>query len=209
MSLNVNTLISNLLAPLHSDSLANLVFWSDAELTRFFDEALKSHARRHGVFVKRDASSITLVQGTAVYSAPTRHIDTLHVTLSGVGLIASSTSELELLDDAFKTTQGTPAYWYSDREGQNKIGFYPVPNLAAVGLNPEIIYHEYVAELDEAHVNTAVPVPAAVGDYLEAMVLKAAYSKESDCAIPETAQNLDELLKLYDSVITSLYGISQ
>lgn len=209
MALNVNTLIGNLLSPLHSDTLANLVFWMDAELTRFFDEALKSHARRHGVFVKRDTSSITLVQGTAVYSAPARMVDAMHVSLDGVDLIASSTSELELLDDAFKTTQGTPAYYHTDREGQSKIGFYPVPNAAAATKNPEVIYHGYEVELDEAHIVTAINVPAPIGDYLEACVLKAAYGKEGDCAIPETAQNLGELVKLYDSVILSLWGNSQ
>lgn len=208
MPLNVNTLISNILPALHSDSLANLTWWSDAELTRFFDEALKHHARKHGVFIKRD-SSITLVQATAVYSAPTRHIATLHVSLDGVGLIASSTSELELLDDTFKTTQGTPTHWYSDREGQNKIGFYPVPDAVAATKNPEIIYFEYVAELDEAHVNTSVPTPAPIGDYLEAVVLRAAYSKESDAALPEVAQNLGELVKLYEQVIVNLWGMGQ
>jgi hypothetical protein len=209
MALNVNNLIANLLPPLHSDTLANLVWWTDGELSRFFDEAVKSHARRHGVFVKRSITAITLVQGTAVYDAPTRHIDTMHVALAGVALIASSTSELELLDDAFKTTQSTPTHWYSDREGQNKIGFYPVPDALNAGLLPEIIYHDYPAELDEAHVNTVVPVPTPIGDYLEAQVLRAAYNKESDAALPEVAQNLSELIRLYENVILQLWGESQ
>ncbi len=209
MALNVNNLISDLLAPLHSDSTANLVWWTDAELSRFFDEALKSHARRHGVFVKRSVTAIALVQGTAIYDAPTRHIDTLHVALAGVALIASSTSELELLDDAFKTTQGTPQYWYSDREGQNKIGFYPVPDALSAGLLPEIIYHSYEPELDEAHANTAVNVPAPIGDMLEAMVLSAAYSKEGDAALPECSENLKQLIALYDQIVVNLWGVAQ
>lgn len=209
MSVSVNTLISNLLGPLHSDSTANLCFWTDAELTRFFDETLKKHARMHGVFVVRDTSSITLVQGTAVYSAPARHLDTLHVALDGAPLIASSSSELEVLDDAYKTTQGTPQYWYSDKEGQNKIGFYPVPNLAAAGKHPEIIFHQYQPELDEAHINTTIAVPAPMGDYLEAVVLGECYGKESDARLPETSAAMKQLAKLYERIIEGLYGVAQ
>lgn len=209
MSLNVTTLISNLLGPLHSDTTGNLVFWSDGELTRFFDEEVKAHARKHGVFVVRDTTSITLVQGTAVYDAPARHVDTMHVALDGVPLVASSAGELQLLDDAFKTTQGTPQYWYADGEGQNRIGFYPVPNLAAAGKHPELIIHEYPADLDEAHDNTAIPVPACTGDYLEAVVLGEAYGKESDARLPETSAGMKTLAKLYEQLSEHLWGTAQ
>lgn len=209
MPLDLTVLIGNLLGPLHSDSTANLSFWSDAELTRFFDEALKMHARKHGVFVVRDITSITLVQGTAVYDAPARHLDTLHIALDGVPLIPSSSSELELLDDAYKTTQGTPEYWYADKVGVNKIGFYPVPNLAAAGKHPELIIHQYPAQLDEAHSNTTVPVPACCGDYLEAVVLGESYGKESDARMPETSAAMKQLARLYEQVIEQLYGVAQ
>lgn len=213
MSISVNDLITNLLGPLHSDSTANLVFWSDAELTRFFDEAVKSHARKAGVFIVRDITSVTLVQGTAVYDAPARHISTLYVALDGVPLIASSSSELELLDDNYKTTQATAdspiAYWYADKEGVNKIGFYPVPNAAAAGKHPELIINQFPAELDEAHSNTTIPVPACTGDYLEAVVLGEAYSKESDARLPETSAGMKGLAALYEQLDRDLYGVSQ
>ena len=209
MSISVNDLITNLLGPLHSDSTANLVWWTDGELTRFFDEAVKSHARKAGVFVVRDITSITLVQGTAVYDAPARHLDTLYIALDGVPLIASSSSELELLDDSYKTTQGIPLYWYADKEGANKIGFYPAPNAAAVGKHPELIINQYPAVLDEAHSNTTIPVPACTGDYLEAVVLGEAYGKESDARLPETSAAMKQLAKLYEQIFDDLYGVSQ
>jgi hypothetical protein len=209
MSISVNDLISNLLGPLHSDSAANLVWWTDAELTRFFDEAVKSHARKAGVFIVRDITSITLAQGQAVYDAPARHISTLYVALDGVPLIPSSSSELELLDDAYKTTQGTPQYWYADKEGANKIGFYPVPNLAAAGKHPELIINQFPAVLDEAHSTTTIPVPACTGDYLEAVVLGEAYDKESDARMPETANGMKQLAAFIEEIDLKLYGGSQ
>ncbi|MGA9769179.1 MAG: hypothetical protein WBV94_09070 [Blastocatellia bacterium] len=209
MSVSVNTLIGNLLGPLHSDSTANLCFWTDAELTRFFDEAVKSHARKAGVFIVRDITSITLVQGTAVYDAPARHISTLYIALDGVPLIASSSSELELLDDSYKSTQGVPLYWYADKEGVNKIGFYPVPNATAAGKHPELIINQFPPELDEAHSNTTIPVPACTGDYLEAVVLGESYSKESDARLPETSAAMKQLARLFEQIFESLYGVSQ
>lgn len=209
MSVSVNALITNLLGPLHSDSTANLVWWTDPELTRFFDEAVKRLARNFGVFVARDTTTITLVQGTAVYDAPARHISTLYVALDGAPLIAASSSELELLDDAYKTTQGTPQYWYNDKEGANRIGFYPVPNAAAAGKHPELIICQFPAELDEAHSNTTIPVPAFEGDYLEAVVLGEAYGKESDARLPETSAAMKQLAKLYEQIFVDLYGEAQ
>jgi hypothetical protein len=209
VSLNVNTLISNLLGPLHSDTTGHLVFWSDGELTRFFDEAAKRHAKLAGVFVVRDTTSITLVQGTAVYDTPARHVATLHVALDGVPLIASSSSELELLDDAYKTTQGTPAYWYEDKEGANKIGFYPVPDATAAGKHPELIIHQLQADLDETHSNATISAPAVTGDYLEAVVLGEAYGKESDARMPETSAGMKQLAKLYEQLYADLYGAYQ
>lgn len=214
--LDVEDLISNILPHLHTDTAANAVFTSDPELTRFFDEALKEHARKFLVFVVRDTDDIDLVQGTAVYDAPDRHICTLHVTLLPDGdaeeaadLVASSTTELEGLDEAYRTTQGTPRYWYSDRSGVNQIGFYPVPNAAAANDTIEVIHAEFPEELDEAHDNVDVPVPVPVGDMLEARVLQAAYGKESDFALPEVAKNLGELVSLYEQAITAYWGNAQ
>jgi hypothetical protein len=216
MALNVTTLISNILPPLHTDTAANAVFVSDGELTRFFDEAIKALARKFLVFVTRSTTAIDLAQGTALYNAPSRHICTLHLALipdadltDAVDLVPSSTTELEALDEAYATTQGTPGYWYSDRSGVNKIGFYPVPDAAAADDTTEIIYAEFPATLNEAHPGDDVPVPQCIADYLEAAVLRAAYGKESDFAMPETAAQLAELVKLDEQVINSLWGGAQ
>ncbi len=208
MPLDINDLLSNLLGPLHSDSFANLVWWSEGELTRFFDETVKRLGYRAGVFAARNTNGVTLVAGTATYALPARTIDVLHVSLSGAPLIASSTSELEMLDDTFQSTEGTPSYWYADRSGL-KIGFYPVPNTAAGGLSPELIIHQLPEELDEAHVVDEVPVPAPVGDYLEMAVLMRAYAKESDAALPEVAANLQQMIALVEQAMRGLYGEAQ
>lgn len=209
LNISVNDLITNILPMLHASSTANLSFTTDAELTRLFDQAVKAHARRHGVFVVRDTASVTLVQGTAVYSGPARLIAIRHVALAGVPLVASSSSELEMLDDAYKTTQGTPVYWYADKEGQNKIGVYPVPDAAAAGLKLDLIIDQYPADLDTGHSNTAIPTPAPIGDFAEAAVVAEVYGKESDGQMPETAAALRGLAALYDQVLSELYGGAQ
>lgn len=214
-ALNATTLISNMLAPLHTDSAANAVFTTDSELTRFLDEALKNLARKFLVFVVRSTTAIDPVQGTVTYNAPSRHICTLHLTLLPDGsaanaqpLTASSTTELEGLDEAYSTTQGTPEYFYLDRSGINKIGLYPVPNAAAADDTIEIIYAEFPATLDEAHPGSDIPTIQTIADMLEADVIRAAYAKESDFALPEVAKNLEGLVNLYNSAIGQYWGMA-
>lgn len=206
MALNVTNLITNVLPLLHTDSAANAVFTTDSELTRFFDEALKAHARKHCVFVKRDTTTVTFASTQAAYDLPARCLAVMHVALANVPLLSSSSYELEVLTDFLTSELGTPTYWYTDRAGSGKIAFYLVPTTPDVGNHPEIIYMEYPADLDTAHVNTDVPVPQPVGDYLELAVLRAAYAKESDFALPEVAQNITSLLELFDRAIVNLWG---
>jgi len=212
MALNVETLIGDLWPIFHATSGSDVVFTSDAELTDFFADWLKRFAENYGAFVTRDTDSIVFVSGTGIYTTPTLHLDTMQVTY-GKPLNASSTHELECLDDAYQTaaatTQAPVSRWYADKNGPNVIGFYPVPALADAGNSPEVIYHGYPCNLDEAHESTAINTPAAVGDYLEFKVIAEAYLKESDFEMPEVGGTCNGIASLYEQIFGAYWGRAQ
>lgn len=212
MALIVTQMINNLLPLLHAPALNQLIWWTDAELTRWVADALKRHAMTDGTFVLRHTQS--LFAGQADYAAPPRHLDTIHVAVNGQPLVASSTTELEALDDAFRTTLETTgrltSRWYADRIGANRIGVYPVP---AVGLSDggdlEIIYHGFPCNLDEAHTDTRIEIPDGVGEMIELAVLGEAYACESDAEMPEVAQSARSVAGLIEQVVHTYWGRAQ
>lgn len=186
---------------LYSDSYANLVFWSQSELSTFVDQALKRLSRMSPLFVLR-STSISTANGTATYTLPTRHIATLRVTVAGVPQVASSLHELGMLDATPETTSGSPTRFYQDKITQDKIGFYKVPTgVATVGLT----YAEYHEDLDQAG-NTTIAAPNVLCDYIETSALAEAKNKESDGATPEVSQHLAQHIGLIDAVIKDLWG---
>jgi hypothetical protein len=125
----------------------DLVWWNASQLTRWLTHWLKRHAENHGVFVVRDASTVVtaaigiylaptrhldtihvatsyavnnlLLESTDVIlltSAEKMLIEAIAAT-NPVGLIASTTSELEGLDEGYLSTGGIPTRWFSDRIG--------------------------------------------------------------------------------------------
>src|SRR5271168_1244737 len=190
-TLSVETLIAEILPLLHTDTAADCIFTSDAELTEEFQNGLKRLGQEYALFVQRDTTSIVFVSGTSIYSVPADYAAAMHVAYQGKLLIPSSTKELEALDDSWQTTEATAqnpvSRWYSDKIGLNNIGFYPTPAAADVGLSPEIIFLAYPCNLDDAHESTAINTPTVVGDLLELQVLAESYRKESDFQLPEVA----------------------
>ena len=214
MPLNVNTLIANIIRTLHGTSLSDLIFWSDATLTRFLREALMRHSQQIGGFVARDITSVSLVNGTATYSLPANHLDTIHVALGGTTLLPSSTSELELRDDAYQTTAATTnspvTYWYEDKAGANVIGLYPVPaSGAGAGSDLEVIFHQDQCGIDEAHTNTSITAPAILGDYLELKVIERAYSEEGDGQQVEVGQAAGQIAGLMEQALQGYFDVAQ
>ena len=74
------SVILGLLALLHSDTLANLVWWSRCELIQWLDASVKKLARSCGLFVGRSVSDIATVNGTQTYTLPRfQFVSMLHV----------------------------------------------------------------------------------------------------------------------------------
>lgn len=202
--MNASTIINRLLPQLHAADEASLVATSRAELLEVIDESVKRLARACLIFVKRHTGQNT-ANGTAVYSLPSDHLATLHVSVADVPMIASSSSEIEMLDESYKETTGTPEHWYGDGDGLNQIGLYPVPSGAAAISK---VYQNLPAELSDPSVLT-VQMPAVFDDYIHLRTLRETYTKESDIAMPELAAPLDKLLMLYEAAAVQLYGRGQ
>lgn len=205
MAVSVTTLISRLLPDLHTDVITNSVSWTECELIVWADSAVKRLARLAGVFVTRD-TSITAATSTATYALPSRHLSTIRVTLNGSPLVSADTHSLSAKTGTFESTTGTPKRWYGDKITVDRIGLEPVPNSGSNGHTLAVIYHSYPTELDCPKVNTSIPVPAAVADYIESCMLMEANLKESDLGCPEVSQHLKEHTAFIESVILNYWG---
>lgn len=213
MSLDVTQLITATWPILHSDNSADAIFVDDAEVTRYFADKLKKLAQRFGVFIARDTSFVTLFNGQQIYNLPPRHLSTMHVAYQGSALCASSTKELEALDDDFQgtgaTAQNPISRFYEDKMGINKIGFYPVPGAADNGNQVEEIFHQYPCNIHESHLDNTINAPLFVGDYLQMGVVEECYKKESVFEMVEVAQGAGQLAQLYEQVMTAYWGGAQ
>src|SRR6185503_4255359 len=145
--MTISDLTTNILPALHASSVSNLVWWSQNQITRWFSDGFKRLAQNYGLFIVRDIISIILIQADALYDTPPRHLSTIHVSVNSRPLIADSTHALELRDVNYQTTQAPVdehvKRWYSDKVGDNIIGFQPVPGVEDDGQPAEVIFHQY------------------------------------------------------------------
>jgi hypothetical protein len=217
-TLNVETLIADLWPIFHATSTVDAIFVTDSELTQYFADYLKRLAMNVGCFVVVDDSFIVLNEGQQIYAAPPLFLDALHITILPTEdlplqpLDASSTYELENLDDAYQTTQSSAAnpieQWYADKIGPNQIGFYPVPGAGDANRVAQVIMHSFPCSLDAAHTDVNIDAPAVIGDWLELNCIKESYQKESDYQIPETAQSAGAMADMLMKAISSYWGRS-
>lgn len=201
--IDTTAVIQSILPDLHADNLADLYFWTEGELIRWEDECVKRLARVAAVFVRRDASLVT-VAGQASYSLPPRHVTSLHVSLGTVPLRPANMEELEGLDTDFRTTPGTPERWYEDKLAAPEVAFAPVPDAAGVPL--PIVYNSWPPELDASKVNTSLPAPAPVKGYIAMAVLGAAYQIEGESEMPDVASHCRGRLELYERTFQAYFG---
>ena len=198
---SVNTIITATLPDLHTDSTANLVWWTKAELIQWADEALKRAAQKFCLFLARDVSQTTSA-GVGFFNRASRHLATLHVAIGNRSLRASSQQELNAFDSDYLSTRGDPEErWYEDKMATT-TGYQPLTTVAAAGRTIRALYTEFPAELDTAELNTTIPGPLCFGDYIQNAIRAEANSKESDAAMPEVAKHDRELMALYESVFS-------
>ncbi len=212
MPLDVNLLLASLYGELHATNATDVVFWTDAEITRLLNTHLRHLCQNTGVNVVRDTTTIVLATGVATYALPADHLSTIEMTYGGVPLRPASTYELERRDPSLATAASAQApvtWWYADKIATMRIGFYPVPSASDNGNAVEIVYHKLICNVDEAHTVTTVALPAMFGDWLEHAVAADLYQIESDGRAIDIAQAEQGFADLYFKLFSQYYGSSQ
>jgi hypothetical protein len=200
--IQTTAVLDQLLPDLHSDSYANLTFWTQAQLINFMDEAAKQLSRNTMLFVERDTSKTT-ANATGTYALPSRHNATLHVSYGSTPLRPGTTIEMEARDPAWQTTPGTPDHWYEDDMNVTSIALAPVPTSASP---LPMICSMYPPDLDTGQVNTLLQAPAPVAIYLSYYVLARCYGKESESEESDVSQHAAAKVALLEQVFAHLWG---
>jgi hypothetical protein len=194
--------IGEILPALGATSLGDLDWASATELYQWADEAVKRLSHRCGVFVVRDTSNVT-ASNTSQYPVPAGHIDTIHVTLLGLSLRASTVADLEALDANWAVTAGTVTRFSMEADGTDFLTLYQVPT---AGNTLAWIFHQFPPAIVQGGI---VDVPSPMGDYLAYAMLGEARRKESDRAMPEVAEHCDQMMALIEEVACAYWGPGQ
>lgn len=201
--IDTTAVIAELLPVLHTDTTANLYWWTQNDLIQWMDEALKRLARKAGVFIQRSTSTVSAA-GVPAYPLPVGCVAVLHQSYLTTPLRAAGTMELESRDPDYQTTPGTPDHWYADQIGDYTIGFSPVP-VTAGDLMP-IIYTALSPDLDVAQVNVLVTAPVPLKGYLAMSVLGEAYGREGEMEMQDLAAHCKSRVAMYEAMMAEYYG---
>lgn len=197
-----SVIVAFLLGALHSDTIGNLVYWTEGELIQWIDAAVKRLARQCGIFAGRDITNST-ANGQATYALPGQHLATLHISNGTAPLRPTSVAELSARDASFATTPGTPARWYQDLLGMATYGLAPVPTAIAV---LAVIYQGWPQTVDAAKVHTTIPLPWLLEGFIELYVISQAYSKEGDAHAPDIAADAVQMMAVYEAAARQYWG---
>lgn len=201
---SIDQVISDILPALGATSLQDLDWATNTELYQWADEAIKRLSHRCGVFVVRDDVSTTLTIGLSQYQVPPGHIDTIHVTLAGLSLRATTVAELEALDGTWAETEGAVTRFTMDAIGVGFITLYMIPTAAGT---LAWIFHQFPpAEITSGSI---VDVPSPMADYTAYAMVGEARRKESDRAMPEVAEHCDQMMALMEEVACAYWGPGQ
>lgn len=204
--MNVSDNITRLVPQLHADSAANLVWWTECEITTFIDEAAKRLARTTGLFIVRDTSTV-LVADQALYALPARHVKTLFVFLNDKPLIPTPIDKLELMDPGFQRPSDLSERWCEDKEGIGNLRLWPAPNGPTAAGTLAIVYVEHRETLDCSGVTTTMVIPKPVEDMLDTFALSKAWLRESDVRLQEVGKHLEERARLMEQVCAQYWGL--
>lgn len=193
--------LSDLYPQLLASGASDLIYWTEDELYRYFDDAAKRLARNAGVFVERN-TSITTVIDTGTYNLPAKQISTIHVSFDDSALRAASVQEFEALDETWQDADyDTPARWAQIVE---TIALYPPPDAAET---LAIVRHVFPAAVSPTQ--QMISAPVVLRDYFRYFAQAAARGKESKGAMPEVAAWLGQLSGMYEDVARSYWGTAQ
>jgi hypothetical protein len=202
---------ADLTQQLNAPTSALLLWWSQADLYRWFDEAAQRLARKCGIWVARD-TSITAANGTLSYALPSEQVSTIQVDLGGTVLAPRTTAELEALDATWPTTVETSANptncFIQDTQGLNQIGLYPTPQTGiSAGKTLGMVIHETIPTVTSS--NTTVGAPNCLREYFTFMAIGEARAAETKAAMQEVADWMRQLTAWMEQIIEGYWGEAQ
>jgi hypothetical protein len=208
--IDVRNCFAGIYPVLHAQGAADMVWWTDAELFGYIDDAAKRLARETASFVERD-TSITLVEGGDVYDLPARHVSTLHVAANNRIMNASTAQEIEALDSQYLDTQASsadplPKRYLHDLDPLGKIRTYPRAGVGVTG-QLQITMHRFPPTVSATA--PILPLPRPLQEYFCYEAISRAHSKESKGSMPEVAGWYGELANMLLDVAKSYYGGAQ
>jgi hypothetical protein len=200
-ALTAGDLREDLYPYLNSQDSADLEHWTDAELLLWLNQGFERLARKAAVFVERN-TSVAVVNGTAVYSLPARHLATIHASLGGSPLRASSRAELDARDNGWKTAEGDVTHYLHDHgAGLGSIRLYKEPQANGTLALIRTFTPAALAA------SGAVALPDILADHAFVHALGEARRREGDAAMPETAAVCEELRSIYERVAREYWGV--
>ena len=190
--------IAEVLPALNTATMADLVFWTEAELYQFADEAVQRAAREAIVFAF--IANQLVSPGATSLRLPTGSSTALWASWSGTSMREASVGELEALDDDWQNTTGMPKRWTVDL-GTGTLRLYPFPSANGVltmilqGCPPTVALGA-----------ATLPAVLPFGGYLLQAILGAARGKISDAIMPEIATHAEQRAALYLDVFKRYWG---
>lgn len=203
--INFAGVLADIYPALNATSQLDAVYWNDAELYQWCDEATQRLARQSGVFVTRD-TSITVTMGNGTYNLPANQISTIQADLAGVVLRPRTVQELEAADASWPSTQGYPSSFVQNTQGVNSITTYPAPGVADNGKTLGLVMHQAPPTIGAG--NTTLLAPTCLREYFTFYSIGEARAKESKGAMPEVAQWMRGLTSMFEGVIEQMWGES-
>ncbi len=201
---NAALVVSQLWAPLNANSAADAVWWTEDELYQWIDEAAKKLARRLGVFVDFDNTTIQTTAGQKDYTLPVTHIATIQADLNNSILRARNVQDLEALDSAWTTAASDrPKAFLEDTQGLTRLTLYPPPSVAFESLFVGLTFQRVPD--DVAASSPALRAPAVLQDYFWLRALAEARAKETNASMEEVSQWLNQIADQYEQVMRGIW----
>ena len=204
--INMASVLGDLYPALNAAGPNDLVFWTEAELYIYLDEAAQRLARTCGVFVARDTTIITELEEGA-YSLPPVQVSTVQADLAGLVLQPRTVAELEALDSTWPETTGPPVSFVQNVQGLGQIVVYPAPDANSTGQALGLILRQ--CPLPVSSSNALLGAPTCVREYFTFRALAAARGKQSKAEMPDVAAWMGKQAGMLEQVMTELWGAAQ
>jgi hypothetical protein len=201
-TLDLSAVSADILPALGAGSFGDLDWCTQAELYNFADEAARRLAAKASVWVNRYGNQ-TVNPGTQPAPAPADMIDAIHISWNGASLRPASALDLESYDSGWQTAAGVPARFSVDA-GLGQIFLYPAVQTTGT---MAAIYHQVQPQIESGA--TAVRAPGVFWDYFAAAMIAGARRKESEQAMPEMADHLEQRMVLFLQIAEAYWGSAQ